>query len=227
MKKNIEVRKSVGRPRKSGGRNADAASRILDEAEALFAEHGFYGVTLRAIADRAEVDTALLHYYFQHKKGLFDAVWDRRAQVVNQERMDAMNDYASAHAGDLSVEGVIEAFLRPLMDLKRHRDPGWRNYFALTAQVSNSTSWGGEMMARYFDPVVKRLIGLIHEALPSARKEDLYWSYHMLSGALMLTLSDTGRLDILSGGACKTSDIAAIAPRLVRYCAAGFRALCQ
>ncbi len=184
-------------------------------------------MTLREIAAGARVDTALLHYYFQHKQGLFDAVWARRVAVLNVERMVAMDNYARAHAGALTIEGALEAFLGPLTDPARHRDPGWRNFFALAALVSNSAVWGGEVMARFFDPVVRRLIDLIAQAIPLARREELFWSYHMLSGALMLTLSNNGRLDLLSNDLCHTSDIEQMAPRLVKFCAAGFRALVQ
>ena len=46
--------------------------RILDAGEALFAEHGFDGVTVRQITRKANVDVALAHYYFGSKRGLFD-----------------------------------------------------------------------------------------------------------------------------------------------------------
>ena len=54
--------------------------RILDAAEELFAQHGLYGVTIREVARHAGVDTALLHYYFGTKNGIFDAVLLRRAE---------------------------------------------------------------------------------------------------------------------------------------------------
>ena len=41
--------------------------RILDTAEALFAERGFDGVTLRQIAIGAGVDVALASYHFGKK----------------------------------------------------------------------------------------------------------------------------------------------------------------
>ena len=56
---------------------------ILDAAEALFAAHGYDGVTLRAIAKRAGVDVALANYHFGPKRELFDAVLMRRAQILN------------------------------------------------------------------------------------------------------------------------------------------------
>jgi hypothetical protein len=64
--------------------------RILDAAEELFAQHGLYGVTIRDVAGRAKVDTALLHYYFGTKNGLFDAVLLRRAEVLNKARGEAL-----------------------------------------------------------------------------------------------------------------------------------------
>ncbi len=57
--------------------------RILDAAEDHFSRHGFWGVTIREVAQDAKVDTALLHYYFDTKRGLFDAVFARRAEIIN------------------------------------------------------------------------------------------------------------------------------------------------
>ena len=58
--------------------------RILDAAEALFAERGFDGVTLRQIASSAGVDVALANYHFGKKLELFNAVFDRRSALLNQ-----------------------------------------------------------------------------------------------------------------------------------------------
>ena len=216
---------SVGRPRKAHG-SAESSERILDAAEDLFSKHGFYGVTMREVAAYANVDTALAPYYFGTKQGLFDAVCMRRAEIVNAERIAAMNAYADKAGAGMTVEGVIAAFLEPLVDPARHADAGWKNYFALIAQLNNTSELGGATMTRYFDPVVTRLIDLLQQVMPSARREDLYWSYHMLTGSLTLTLSDTGRLDRLSNGLCRSSDIQSIAPRMIQYCAAGFKAVC-
>ena len=44
------------------GKSLETQGKILDAAEELFSVHGLYGVTLRDIASKADVDTALLHY---------------------------------------------------------------------------------------------------------------------------------------------------------------------
>lgn len=215
------------RGRSRAEKSAETRERILDVAEQEFSKHGFEGVTLRAVAKKAKVDTALLHYYFESKRGLFDAVFLRRAEVLNQDRMEALDRY-EAQAGDaVTVEGAVAAFLLPVLDRCANAGPGWRAYFALIGVVNNTPVWGGETMTRYFDPVIHRLISVVKKALPKAREEDLFWSYHMLSGSLTLTLAETGRIDTLSGGICRSEDIVAVAPRMVAYAAAGFRAVCE
>ena len=105
---------------------------------------------------------------------------------------------------------MINAFLQPILERAAQGDQHWHNYFALIAQVNNTPAWGGETMARTFDPVIHRLIRALRKALPDASEEDLYWSYHFLSGALTLSLSQTGRIDRLSNGLCKSSDFESI-----------------
>jgi len=56
------------------GPTGEAQTAILDAARGLFAEQGFRGTTMRAVAERAGVDLALVHYYFETKAKLFDAV---------------------------------------------------------------------------------------------------------------------------------------------------------
>jgi AcrR family transcriptional regulator len=49
------------------------AERILIAARASFAEVGYAGTTLRSVARQADVDPALVNYYFKTKTGLLEA----------------------------------------------------------------------------------------------------------------------------------------------------------
>ena len=217
-----------GRPPKNKASGAgETRELILDAAEDLFSKHGFYGVTIREVAREAGVDTALVHYYFGAKRGLFDSVFLRRAEVWNNERVDAINRYArDSGPGGMTLEGLLEAFLKPPFEWSQKGGPGWKHYAALVAQTNANPAFGGETKARYFDPAIRRLIELIKEVLPDAREVDLYWAYHNLSGALTLTLGETGRLDRLSGGLCRSGDLESACDYMVRFAAAGFRAVC-
>ncbi len=215
-----------GRP-KAGLALADLRERILDAAEARFAKQGYEAVSTRAVAREVGATAAMIHYYFNTKRELFDAVFARRANVLNQERLDAIAAYEAAGGDAVSVEGAIAAFINPVMARLASGDAGWRHYLELVAQVGNKHEWGGEVMTRSFDPVIERLLTVIRRALPAARDRDLYWAYHFLSGSLLLTLSETDRIDRLSKGVCRSTDIEAAAPRLIQFTAAGFERLCE
>ncbi|MGD9966086.1 MAG: TetR/AcrR family transcriptional regulator [Hyphomonadaceae bacterium] len=220
-------RSKPGRPPRNGnGTDLDLRERILDIAEEQFSRRGYDAVSTRAVAKAVGATPAMIHYYFNSKRELFDAVFARRANVVNADRMAALYEYEKEAGGDVTVEGAIAAFLRPAL-AKFEEGPGWRNYLTLVAQVGNKHEWGGEVMTRSFDPVIQRLIEIIRKALPEASDVNLYWAYHFLSGALLLTLSETDRIDRLSSGKCRSTDIAAIEPRLVQFAAAGFRRVCE
>src|ERR1700753_4225269 len=96
---------------------AETLEQILAAAEYLFSKHGLHGVTLRDVAQRVGVHTTLMHYYFDDKKSLFEAVFARRAGITSGRRMVALEKY-EAEAGDKpTVEGALHAFLDTDLDL--------------------------------------------------------------------------------------------------------------
>ena len=181
---------------------------------------------MKDVAKRVGVHHTLLNYYFSDKKTLFDAVFARRAVVTSERRMKALDEYDAATNGKPTVEGALRAFLDTDLDLYIEGGEGWRNYAALGAQVANSPEWGAALMDSHFDPVVLRLIELLRKALPGCAEEDIFWGYHFVTGALMLTLARTGRIDKLSGGLCRSEDFAAVKERMASFMAAGFLAIC-
>jgi AcrR family transcriptional regulator len=62
------------RGRRPGG--ADTRAQLLDAARAEFAERGYDGATVRAIAERAGVDAAMVNHWFGGKDALFTATLD-------------------------------------------------------------------------------------------------------------------------------------------------------
>jgi len=210
--------------RSKAEQRAETLEQILDAAEYLFSKHGLHGVTLRDVAQRVGVHTTLLHYYFDDKRSLFEAVFARRAGVTSGRRMEALDRYA-AQAGDHpTVEGALHAFLDTDLDLYIEGGEPWMNYAAFCARVSN-TPEGAALMDVHFDPVVLKLVAILRRALPDTPEADIFWGYQFVTGSLMNTLARTGRIDRLSGGLCKSEDFPAVKQRMARFMAAGFLSL--
>jgi AcrR family transcriptional regulator len=49
--------------------------KILEAAEEVFQEKGFDGARMQEIADKANINKGLLHYYFKTKDSLFEAIF--------------------------------------------------------------------------------------------------------------------------------------------------------
>jgi TetR/AcrR family transcriptional regulator len=98
---------------------------ILAAAEAVFAERGFGGATMAAIATRAGVPKPNVHYYFPTKETLYRTVVER----VLTAWLDA------AHSFDSSADptDALTAYIGAKMDLARE--------MPLSSQI-----WASEMM---------------------------------------------------------------------------------
>lgn len=96
-----------GRPRGE----TDSRERIISAAVDEFGEHGYDGATIRAIATRAGVDSALVHHYFGTKADLFAAAIGMpiRPDIAVPEILAGPRD----EVGERIVRFVLEAFERP------------------------------------------------------------------------------------------------------------------
>ncbi|MEJ2287732.1 MAG: helix-turn-helix domain containing protein [Deinococcales bacterium] len=127
------ARRRVGRPRVDRSR-AEARRKILDAAEALFAEGGFDGTPTSAIAAQAGVTSALIFYYFRTKRGLLQALIDERpflprfaelvADVEADDRRTLLRTagqrlYDLAHRSGPMVRIVVREVLQR-EELRRH-----------------------------------------------------------------------------------------------------------
>ena len=211
--------------RTRAAQRAAAVKLILDTAEDLFAQLGYFGVTIKDVADRMGIHAALIHYYFDGKKALFDGVFERRMEYAIATRTAGLDAYEAEVGDHPTVEGALRAYYDGAFDVYISGDEGWRNFGRIFAQVNNAPGYGAEKMDTYFDPLVLRLLELLKKALPDAKLEDLFWSFQFTSGAYSLILSRTGRIDRLSCNLCKSDDFEAVRERFVTFMAAGFEAV--
>jgi TetR/AcrR family transcriptional regulator len=90
---------------------AENERALLEAAEAIFAEQGFSGATTAAIARRAGVPKANLHYYFPTKEALYRAVVER---VLTAWLAAAASFDTSEHPRE-----ALSAYIGAKMDLAR------------------------------------------------------------------------------------------------------------
>lgn len=95
----------------------DARRRILAAAAQIFAEKGFEGARVDAIARRARVNKAMLYYHVGDKEALYEAVLLR-----NFKALGAAMDAAASQASDATgrFRKVLEALVSTLTAIPEH-----------------------------------------------------------------------------------------------------------
>lgn len=194
---------------------------ILDAAERLFADQGFHAVTLRQIADAAQVPLALVGYYFGRKHDLFRAIFDHR-RVWHLDRFAAMDEARRDARSPNGLARIVESFVLPLVQLRQQ--PAAAAYVRLLARELLLGSPGNDHPLRDgFEPLVLRFVDALQAARPGASPAELAWACQFTLGAAALYLRDE-RIERLSMGRVRAHDPAA-APRLVRYIVGGLDAV--
>lgn len=198
--------------------------RILNAAERLFAQRGYYGVTIREITREAGVDVALASYYFGPKADMFRAVLARRAEELHGALLRSLDDTA-AQAGDRppGIEALIRAFAQPSIDRLVRGGDGWRNYIHMMAGIysSQQSEFLAAMNAMYM-PAMTRFMELARQSIPTASERGITLSFYMLLTAVIGIYTEKAGLEDLSGGAIKPTDFDAILDHAAPFFAAGF-----
>jgi AcrR family transcriptional regulator len=144
----------VSRPgRRPGG--GDTRAQILQAARQLFAERGYAGASIRAIAAQAEVDPALVHHYFGTKDRLFTA--------VVQPPVDVEEFFPRILAGD--VDGLGERIVQGFLAAWEGTDSGPAFHTLLRSAVEQPAT--GALVRDFFRTQVVRRVGA---ALTAARE---------------------------------------------------------
>lgn len=195
---------------------------ILDTAERLFAVDGYAAVSLRKITGQADVDLALVNYYFGSKEGLFKEVLARRVDKMSKERLHRLQQTALTPGSKQSIIDLLEGFIRPIIGRTKAEVDELRNYRLLIALVANSKDWQDFIFRERYDPVAIKYIDAFAQVLPDADRNDLCWAFSFFLGSLVNALAETGRIERLSYGQCRSDDLETAMQKLIQYTSTAF-----
>jgi len=79
--------------------DTDLKKRIKEAAVRHFNDSGYYGTTIRNIADEVNCSLPMIYYYYKNKKELFD-------EIIKNDFFDLINRQASR----LKIENVVDFY---------------------------------------------------------------------------------------------------------------------
>lgn len=206
---------------------SDTRDAIRAAAEDLYAEHGINGVTTRALAERAGVNMAAVNYHFGNKDSLTLEVFRdvcRRTVIRRLDSLDRLEARAASTGIPLRVDEIIEAFVDAYVN---HDDP--RSGILLAAFVLKHrvepNEWTHAIVAEELDELALRYIAALRTAAPHLTPRETHWRYHLMVGAILMTLSDQstgGRIARLSDNLCHPDDRAEFRREMVAFLSDAF-----
>lgn len=224
-RKTIVKKPKAAAPRRKKASRPNLPERILDVAEELFGRGGYGGATTRAIASRARVNVGQLHYYFESKRAIFEAVVARHGKEVTERRRQLLLEAQARYPrGIVPLEVLVDALVRPLL-LAEPRAGGRRASMQMHARLfTDPDDTASLVRAGIYDETNALYVDAIRRALPKIPAKTLYWRYYFMMGAYVWTLLQPGRLEAISQGRCDPADMEAAIREIVPFVCAGLAA---
>lgn len=212
--------KTTARGKTSG--RPSIPDRILDVAEDLFGRVGYAGATTRLIASRARINVGQLHYYFDSKRAIFEAIVSRYGRQVTETRQRLLREAeARAPRGIVPLDVLIDALVRPILLPAGKRKTSPQMHARLFTDPDEVAS---RICADIYDETNALYVAALKRALPKLPAATVHWRYYFMMGAYVWTLMQPGRLEAISNGKCDPTDMEAAIGEIVPFLCAGLSA---
>lgn len=205
----------------------ETRSRVLASAAALYAEKGIDGVTTREIAERAKANIAAVGYHFGGKDKLSVEVFRKVCRESAERRnngLDGLLAEAERTGAPPSIRAIVEIFVDAYIREDSRRDGILLSNLVLKHRIA-PTAWTAAVVREELDPMARRFIAVLTSAAPHLSAEQVLWRYHMMVGAIVVTLSHSNggeRIERLSDGKCSLSDMRRVRDELVDFVTTAF-----
>ena len=205
----------------------ETQTRILDAAEELFMQHGFEGTSMRILTAKAGVNLAAVNYHFGSKDALIEAVFRRRLDPMNAERLAELDRIEQEAAGKpLAAEALIGAFIGVSLTMIEDARGGGRNFVRLLGRTYTDPAKPiRTLLGQMYAQTMERFRAAFARALPEVPREELNWRLHFMFGTLSYTLAATDTLNLIAGAKPEDRyDARLLHERLVSFLASGLLA---
>lgn len=202
---------------------SDTVVRILDTAEALFAEKGFAETSLRTITGKAKVNLAAVNYHFGSKKALIQAVFARYLEPFCEQFNRELDRLEKKP--DLTLEELLTVLATTTVSVPASK--GSLSVFMRLLGLAYTQAQGH--MRRYLQEHYGKtffrftnLLKLCTSDLPDAER---FWRIHFMLGTVVFTMSSLDALrDIAASDYDEKTRIKDLVARLLPVVTAAMQA---
>lgn len=169
---------------------SDKRQVILDKSEILFSEKGFDGTSIREIADEADVNVAMISYYFGSKENLLKSIIERHSfailELVERETITAAG--AKEKIRNILESYISYSFKHPTPIVIARRELG-----------VNSRPILQDIIHDTYKKVKEILVGIIEEGQKAGdfRKFDIPLFMFVIGGIVDTMISELHTMELM------------------------------
>lgn len=156
----------------------DTKAAIMDAAEIVMAEHGVNGASIRAIVGKAGANTAAIHYHFNSRDGLIEAMIGRRGESVSRRRLEMIHEFDRTGVTPTPID-LVNFLVDPMIELLEQNGEAGRRFLRFIARLQfdrKSQSHGTALHIlkerEHYPEIRVRLSDMIGEACPEVSKAE-------------------------------------------------------
>lgn len=202
---------------------SDTVVRILDTAEALFAEKGFAETSLRVITSRAKVNLAAVNYHFGSKKALIQAVFARYLDPFCEEFNKELASLEKK--SEVTLEELLEVLARCTVSVPATK--GSLSVFMRLLGLAYTQAQGHmrRYLQEHYGQTFLRFTNLLKLSSADLPDAERFWRIHFMLGAVVFTMSSLDALrDIALSDYNEKTRIADLVARLLPVVTAAMQA---
>ncbi len=155
--------------------------KILKAAQEAFAKKGFNGVSMEEIAKAAGVKKALIYYYFPSKENLFEEVWTRTIDEIEESLFKEVEN-------EKSYMRKLKKFLRSYIDFVTNKTVLVELIEKERSSIVEEQKW--ENLRKRYNGFLSKMANLIAEG---KRYNAIYDDIDPIAAANLISSSITPR----------------------------------
>ncbi len=155
----MATKQPKNRKRGPSADRGETRARILDAADFMLGEEGYEGASIADVARRAEVNKALVFYYFGSKSALFESVLERYYEAHRR-----VLEEAATLSGEPAerLHGMVDAYLDFIDDNRR--------YPRLVQQLVAGSAAPNTLIEQNLSPLFQMITSMLSEITPATGK---------------------------------------------------------
>jgi len=123
------------------------------------------------------------------------------------------------------VEAILEALFRPPLEVvSQPAHAGWHYPRLLAYSLTEPGAYLKPLIQEEIAHKTRRFITALQHSCPGLTRAEVTWRLRFAIGAFIHTAGNPQLLEITTEGLCVAGDPEEVLERIVRFCAAGFRA---